>query len=109
MPRIYQLGVSLPDGPLEEFRASVANLPQSTEAERLVIQRVGQDIFRDRLITYWRGRCPLTGITDPALLRASHHCLEGLHQRCRPAGRAQWSPAFGIVGRGIRPGARDLR
>ena len=21
---------------------------------------------------YWRGRCPLTGITDPALLRASH-------------------------------------
>lgn len=72
MPRIYQLGVSLPDGPLEEFRASVANLPQSTEAERLVIQRVGQDIFRDRLITYWRGRCPLTGITDPALLRASH-------------------------------------
>jgi len=21
---------------------------------------------------YWKGRCPLTGITDPALLRASH-------------------------------------
>jgi predicted restriction endonuclease len=21
---------------------------------------------------YWQGRCPLTGITDPALLRASH-------------------------------------
>ena len=21
---------------------------------------------------YWNGRCPLTGITDPALLRASH-------------------------------------
>jgi predicted restriction endonuclease len=21
---------------------------------------------------YWEGRCPITGITDPALLRASH-------------------------------------
>lgn len=72
MPRVYQLGLTLPDGPLEEFRAAVANLPKSTEAERLIIQRVGQDIFRDRLMTYWQGRCPLTGITDAALLRASH-------------------------------------
>ena len=72
MLRVFQLGVTLPDGPLEEFRAAVADLPNSTEAERLVIQRVGQDIFRDQLMTYWQGRCPLTGITDPALLRASH-------------------------------------
>ena len=72
MPRVYQLGVTLPDGPLEEYRAAIAGLPKSTEAERLVVQRVGQDIFRDRLMTYWQGRCPLTGITDPALLRASH-------------------------------------
>jgi len=72
MPRIYQLGVTLPDGPLEEYKAAIAGLPKSTEAERLIIQRVGQDIFRDRLMTYWQGRCPLTGITDPALLRASH-------------------------------------
>lgn len=72
MPRVYQLGVTLPDGPLEEFRTAVAGLPKTTEAERLIIQRVGQDIFRDRLMTYWQGRCPLTEITDPALLRASH-------------------------------------
>lgn len=72
MPRVYQLGVTLPDGPLEEFRAAVADLPKTTEVEGLVIQRVGQDIFRDRLMTYWQARCPLTGITDPALLRASH-------------------------------------
>ena len=72
MPRVYQLGVTLPDGPLEEFRAAVVGLPKTTVAERLIIQRVGQDIFRDRLMTYWQGRCPLTGITDPALLRASH-------------------------------------
>jgi putative restriction endonuclease len=35
-------------------------------------KRVGQDIFRKALMEYWKGRCPLTGITDPALLRASH-------------------------------------
>lgn len=35
-------------------------------------RRVGQNIFRDALLEYWNGRCPITGITDPALLRASH-------------------------------------
>jgi predicted restriction endonuclease len=34
--------------------------------------RVGQEIFRKALMDYWNGTCPLTGITDPALLRASH-------------------------------------
>ncbi|MEO8836843.1 MAG: HNH endonuclease signature motif containing protein, partial [Caldimonas sp.] len=70
--RVYALGISLPDAPLREFEIRVADLPRSTEAERLVIQRIGQDIFRARLMAYWQGRCPLTGITDPALLRASH-------------------------------------
>ncbi|TRL37193.1 HNH endonuclease [Methylosinus sporium] len=70
--RVYELGVCLPDAPLREFELRVAALPRATEAERLVLQRIGQDIFRDRLMDYWRGRCPLTGISDPALLRASH-------------------------------------
>lgn len=34
--------------------------------------RVGQGAFRAALDDYWGGRCPLTGITDRALLRASH-------------------------------------
>lgn len=70
--RVYTLGVSLPDAPLREFETRVASLPRTTEAERLVVQRIGQDIFRTRLMDYWQGRCPLTGITDAALLRASH-------------------------------------
>jgi hypothetical protein len=70
--RLYQLSVSLPDGPLQNYHAQTAKLPQTTEVERLVVQRIGQDIFRDGLMEYWEGRCPLTGITDPALLRASH-------------------------------------
>lgn len=72
MPRIYELARTLPDAPLHEFIHKTKGLPSSTEAERLVIQRVGQDIFRDRLMMYWRSKCPLTGISDPALLRASH-------------------------------------
>lgn len=72
MPRVYALGVSLPDRPLDDFLAMIKGLPRKTEAERLVIRRIGQDIFRDRLMSYWQGTCHLTGITDPALLRASH-------------------------------------
>jgi len=62
----------LPDAPLTRFRARTVGLPQTTEAERLVVQRIGQDIFRAALMDYWEARCPITGITDPALLRASH-------------------------------------
>lgn len=50
LSRVYALSVALPDGPLETFVSQVRGLPNSTEAERLVIQRVGQNIFRDRLI-----------------------------------------------------------
>lgn len=72
LPRVYALAVSLPDGPLQTFLDKTRELPCTTEAERLVVQRVGQDIFREGLLAYWGGRCPLTGITEPALLRASH-------------------------------------
>lgn len=70
--RVYELTVSLPDAPLREFETQVADMPRTTEAERMVVQRIGQDIFRARLMNYWQGYCPLTGISDPALLRASH-------------------------------------
>jgi predicted restriction endonuclease len=69
---LYKLGVSLPDAPLVSFKNATAHLPRTTEAERLTIQRVGQSLFRDALLEYWNCRCPLTGITDTTLLRASH-------------------------------------
>ena len=72
LPRVYQLAASLPDAPLREFQLKTGQLPSSTEAERLVVQRIGQNIFRQVLMTYWQGRCPLTGIEDKDLLRASH-------------------------------------
>jgi hypothetical protein len=72
LPRLYQLASSLPDRPLRAFHQQTVHLPKTTETERLVVQRIGQDIFRASLMDYWQGRCPITGISDPALLRASH-------------------------------------
>jgi hypothetical protein len=72
LERVYKLGINLPDVPLETFKKATAHLPRTTEAERLTVERLGQSIFRQALLEYWNGRCPLTGITDPALLRASH-------------------------------------
>jgi hypothetical protein len=72
LDRVYKLAISLPEAPLDRFKAKTANLQRTTEAERMVIQRIGQDVFRDALMDYWDGRCPLTGITEPELLRASH-------------------------------------
>lgn len=70
--RAFQLSKTLPDELLHAFQKKTATLPQSTEAERLVVQRVGQDIFRAGLLEYWDGRCPVTGLCVPELLRASH-------------------------------------
>jgi len=72
LSRVYALAVSLPDGPLEDFRARTGTMPCSTEAERLIVQRVGQNIFRDALMEYWSGACAVLGVTEPRLLRASH-------------------------------------
>lgn len=72
LDRAWRLARSLPSEPLHEFLQQSAGLPRRTEAERLTVQRIGQDVFRRALLDFWGGRCPLTGITDPALLRASH-------------------------------------
>lgn len=69
--RAYELALSLPTLPLERFKDELAKIG-ATERDALIRQRIGQGIFRGALMTYWRGTCPMTGITDPELLRASH-------------------------------------
>ena len=54
------------------FQSQTATLPRSTEVERSIIQRVGQDIFRRGLLEYWNSRCAITDLAVPELLRASH-------------------------------------
>ncbi len=70
--RAFQLSRTLPDALLRVFEDETANLPRATEAERLVVQRIGQDVFRRGLLEYWDGRCALTALDVPELLRASH-------------------------------------
>lgn len=70
--RAYQVSGTLPDELLREFERQTQALARATEVERLVVQRVGQDIFREGLMRYWEGRCAVTGLSEPELLRASH-------------------------------------
>jgi putative restriction endonuclease len=70
--RAFLLSRTLPDELWKVFAEKTAGLPRSTEAERLVVQRVGQDVFRGGLLDYWEGRCAITGLAVPELLRASH-------------------------------------
>jgi putative restriction endonuclease len=70
--RAFQLSKALPDELLHTFEKQTATLPKTTEAERLVVQRVGQDLFRQGLLDFWEGRCAITGLRVPELLRASH-------------------------------------
>jgi putative restriction endonuclease len=77
--RAFQLSRTLPDELYHAFQKNTASLPKTTEAERLVVQRVGQDLFRAGLLDYWEGRCAITGLCVRELLRASHikpwaHC-----------------------------------
>jgi putative restriction endonuclease len=70
--RAFQLSKALPHELLHTFEKQIVDLPSSTEAERLVIQRVGQSLLRTGLLEYWEGRCAITGLAVPELLRASH-------------------------------------
>ncbi|MDH6644379.1 putative restriction endonuclease [Ralstonia sp. GP73] len=72
LQRASAVARTMPNRVADQFRREKLRLPQTTEAERLVVQRVGQDLFRNALMDYWQGCCCVTGLAVPALLRASH-------------------------------------
>lgn len=72
LSRVFQLSRVLPNAPLLLFQEEVKNVLVSTEVERLVKQRVGQNIFRNCLIEYWEGKCAVTKVSQTDLLVASH-------------------------------------
>lgn len=79
--RAWQLSRALPDAPLKRFEDALSHVGEEfrTEVEALVRRRIGQTEFRAGLLDYWQGRCAVTGIAQPELLRASHikpwaHC-----------------------------------
>lgn len=71
LERSYALSNALPQELLHAWERAVQVLP-ATEREAAVQQRVGQDLFRRGLLALWKGRCALTGLAVPELLRASH-------------------------------------
>lgn len=78
--RASALAQSLPNQAAVDFDTQVqqalAALPatdiKSTEVQRLVRQRVGQDRYRQAMLAYWGGACAVTGLTLAPALRASH-------------------------------------
>lgn len=76
LKRVAELFASLPDNPLTKYQKKLAEFSdtdiQRTETERLVKERVGQDIYRDALMNYWSGACAVTGCSLKDALRASH-------------------------------------
>ncbi len=70
--RIAELGRCLPTKVADRFHEATGSMPRGTEAERLVVTRIGQQLFRDALIDYWQGTCAVTGLSIVPLLRASH-------------------------------------
>lgn len=69
--RIRLLDTTLPNQLHERFLVAVSGV-NSTERDTMVRQRVGQDLFRKGLMDYWEGRCAISGLAVPELLRASH-------------------------------------
>lgn len=72
LQRASAVARTMPNRVADKFREATASLPRSTEAERMVVQRVGQDFFRKALLDHWQGRCCVTGLSVSSLLRASH-------------------------------------
>ncbi len=90
LKRAAELGIALPDGPVQHYTEQLNNyvknnpeaitvldntvkqMFQGTEREQLIKQRIGQNVYREALLTYWKSSCSLTSIDIPEILRASH-------------------------------------
>lgn len=94
-------GIDVPPS-VEAFETAIRGLPRDTEAEYLVVQRVGQGLFREALLQRGNGRCAITGVDVAELLRASHikpwaHCASDAERLDPDNGlllAANWDAAF---------------
>jgi putative restriction endonuclease len=67
----WNLSRALPNALEQRFENAMQEIG-STEREATVKQRVGQGLFREGLMTLWGGKCAITGLDVPEMLRASH-------------------------------------
>lgn len=71
LKRAWVLARTLPNALVGRFEQAVVAI-SATEREATVRQRVGQNLFREGLMALWGGRCAISGLDVPELLRASH-------------------------------------
>ena len=71
LKRAWILARTLPNALMGRFEQVVESI-SATEREATVRQRIGQNLFREGLMALWGGRCAITGLDVPELLRASH-------------------------------------
>lgn len=71
LKRAWVLARTLPNALVGRFEQAVIAI-SATEREATVRQRIGQNLFREGLMALWGGRCAITGLDAPELLRASH-------------------------------------
>jgi predicted restriction endonuclease len=78
LSRAAELGIALPDTPVKKYEQKIADFlkenpsAKDTEREQLVRQRIGQDLYREALMQYWKGSCAVTALDIPEALKASH-------------------------------------
>jgi putative restriction endonuclease len=68
--RIEELNGAGVSNPIDA--AIVATSEPKTVKQALIQARIGQGQFRSQILDLWKGRCCVTQIANPALLRASH-------------------------------------
>lgn len=71
LKRAWVLSRTLPNALVGRFEQAIIAI-SATERDATVRQRVGQSLFREGLMALWGGRCAITGLDVPELLRASH-------------------------------------
>ena len=54
-----------------EVKSAITSV-KKTETHSLTKQRVGQHVFREKLIVHWGAKCAVSGVSNLLLLRASH-------------------------------------
>lgn len=69
---LARLDVDEVDNILEDLEPPESTVEDETERQQLKKSRLGQGKFRDELMVEFESTCPLTGVSIPELLRASH-------------------------------------
>lgn len=80
LQRAFVLSRTLPNALLDQLREELKkeegiveeDLEKLSGKERIVVERVGQRVYRKGLVDYWKGCCAITGVDLRGLLVASH-------------------------------------